>query len=167
MFSPCSVRKIFPAAKSLLPLVWNISLFGEDILLNNSNLAMWNLPSMLHVSHVSEYDPLWEAAADALIGNSFKWRSSPGMICFRQMDINEGKVPWQDAIPRKAQDSADYNHSAASPAGARVLSWFLAWQPPWIGRGGAGRAGCSKSAAGSRETWAVLGLILVTLLDRL
>lgn len=39
------------------------------------------------------------------------------------MDINEGKVPGKDAIPRKAQDSADYNQSPAFCASpARALS---------------------------------------------
>ena len=40
MFCWCSAKKVFPAAHSLLPLIWNVSLFSEAILLYNSNLDM-------------------------------------------------------------------------------------------------------------------------------
>lgn len=67
MFCWCSVRKVFPAAHSSLPLIWNASLFSEDVLLYNSNLDMRNLPGMFHVSSPSERD-----AAAAQIDSSSK-----------------------------------------------------------------------------------------------
>lgn len=84
MFCWCSVRKVFPAAHSLLLLIWNISLFSGDILLYNNNLDVWNLPGMLHVSSPSEYDPLWWETAAVSIDSLFKWGCSPRMIwvCF-------------------------------------------------------------------------------------
>lgn len=37
-------------------------------------------------------------------------------VCFRQMDINEEKVPCKDAILRRARDSdIDYNQSSFFP----------------------------------------------------
>lgn len=41
-------------------------------------------------------------------------------VCFRQMDINEEKVPWKDAILRRAQDSTDCNQI---PAFCALPAW--------------------------------------------
>lgn len=83
-------------------------------------------------------------------------KSNNDWACVRQMDINEGKVPWKDAIPGRARDSADYNQSPVS-ALLQLKRWVLSLLAKresslnWVGEELV-QAGFSENAAGSEET---------------
>ena len=90
-------------------------------------------------------------------------------VWFRQRDINEDKVPWKDAVLRRAQDSADYNQSPAFCTSPETWELScLAIPESSLKRVGEGLVleVLQLRAAGTEEIWAGLGLILVILLDQ-